>query len=214
MRTAAVVIGIGIIVVVAIGLSLGSRADHNSFGAKMMHDNAGYGATFCPMCGGPWHNPMNWDGRVPSTLPRPQNREWVNRLREILTREKLSLAQYSKDEDKFNIRMPYMMIIPQERDHIEWIEDLFKAYGLSTDGKVPSLRKSGSIREAYRIGMNLEAELIPRYKWLIKNAEDDTTKKVLDTILFQTRMHFTMFAHVWEMGHMGKSGMGRMHGMH
>jgi rubrerythrin len=213
--TTAIITGIAAVIAGVVGLSImyGYVNKRSTLGVNRrgsIPNDPKLGVTRCPMCGGPWQNPMNWDGRIPDKLPRPQNREWENRLKVILTREKLSLAQYSEDEAKFNVRMPYMMIIPQERDHIEWIEALFKAYGVSSDGKVPSVKKSESVRNAYQIGMNLEAELIQRYTWLIKNAEDDTTKKVLDTILFQTRMHYTMFAHVLEMQHMGMPGMGGM----
>ena len=69
--------------------------------------------------------------RVPETLPTPKSHEWLNNLREILSLERLSRVQYQTDEDKFHVYRPYMMIIPQEENHIYWITQLFTAYGLS-----------------------------------------------------------------------------------
>lgn len=218
----AVLIGVAAILVGMVGLSLVlSRANgRNAVGSNRyddyMHDDSDDmgmmgGGMGCPMCGGPWQNPRNWDGRIPGRLPQPKNREWEKRLQATLTLEKLSLAQYSADEGKFRVRMPYMMIIPQERNHIDWIGRLFSAYGVAPDGEVPPVEKSESVRGAYRIGRNLEADLIPRYTWLIQNAGDDTTKRVLDTILFQTRMHYMMFTHVLEMRDMGMPGMDGMY---
>lgn len=95
------------------------------------------------------------------------------------------------------------MILPQEERHIEWISGLFKAYGLPSDGKVLPVKRSASVEQAYEIGRGLEADLILRYVWLIRNAPDDTTKRVLDTILLQSRIHYAMFSHALEMGGMG-----------
>jgi len=155
----------------------------------------------CPMCGGPMRG--GWNGTIPDKLPQPKDKEWISRLRAILTLEKLSQAQYAADRDKYHVGMPYMMIIPQEVNHIDWIGRLFAAYGLKSDGKTPAVKKSDSITQAYEIGRNLEADLIPKYVWLIQNGEDKTTKQVLDSILVQTRMHHMMFTHALEMGGMG-----------
>ena len=46
------------------------------------------------------------------------------------------LAQYRRfQEEKFNAYMPYMMVISQEENHIDWIGQLFAAYGLTSDGE-------------------------------------------------------------------------------
>ena len=57
------------------------------------------------------------------------------------------------------------------------------------------LRETNSGREALETGMKLEAELIPQYEWLIQNAYNDSVKEILNEILYQTRMHYTMFQH-------------------
>ena len=92
-----------------------------------------------------------WDSlEIPSKLPAPKNAEWVEKLREILTLEKQSLAQYQADQEKFNAHMPYVMIIPQEENHIEWIGQLFKAYGLPSDGKVSPVVQTGTLTQSLR----------------------------------------------------------------
>ena len=93
-------------------------------GPGMMGGYGGYGMG--PGMMGGWID-------VPAKLPAPKNMEWVQKLREILTLEKQSLVQYQADQEKFNAYMPYMMVIPQEENHIDWIEQLFKAYGLPAD---------------------------------------------------------------------------------
>jgi len=109
---------------------------------------------------------------VPAKLPVPKNAEWVQKLREILTLEKQSLAQYQAEQEKFNAYMPYMMIIPQEENHIEWIGQLFKAYGLPSEVKVSPVVQTGTLTEAYELSAKLETDLLPRYEWLVKKAED------------------------------------------
>jgi hypothetical protein len=141
---------------------------------------------------------------IPEELPTPQSRNWLNNLREVLSLERLSLVQYQTDEDKFHVYRPYMMIIPQEANHIEWITALFGAYGLSAAGPTPAIRRSQTITQAYEIAMGLEADLAPRYEWLIDNAEDGNSGQVLNTILYQTRMHYRMFSMALRMG----GGMG------
>jgi hypothetical protein len=171
----------------------------------------------CPLCGGPWYNTNGWNGTIPEKLPKPQSAEWVDKLQDILARERLSQVQYEADSRKYNAHMPYMMIIPQEADHIQWITGLFNAYGIKPEAKTPEIEKSSSLEDAYSIGQSLESELILRYEWLISNAEDETSKQVLDTILLQTRMHQAMFTHALQMQGMGmgsRGGMGHgpMHG--
>ena len=123
--------------------------------------------------------------RVPETLPTPNSHQWLNNSREVLSLERLSLVQYQTDEDKFHVYRPYMMIIPQEENHIQWITQLFTAYGLSAAGLTPTIRRSQTITQAYEVAMGLEADLMPRYEWLITNAEDRNTDQVLTSILAQ-----------------------------
>jgi hypothetical protein len=157
-------------------------------GPGMMGGYGGYG-----MMGG-WID-------VPAKLPAPKNTEWVQKLKEILALEKQSLAQYQTDQEKFNAYMPYMMVIPQEENHIEWIEQLFKAYGLSADVKAAPVVDNKSLTEAYQLSTKMESDLLPRYEWLVKKAEDRDTSQVLNTILIQSRYHLVMFEHALRMGH-------------
>ena len=169
----------------------------------------GYG-----MMGGDWFE-------VPVKLPAPKNSEWVQKLREILTLEKESLAQYQTDQEKFNAYMPYMMVIPQEENHVEWIGQLFAAYGLTADVKTPRVMDNKTLTDAYELSVKLENDLLPRYEWLIKKAEDRDTAQVLNGILIQSRWHLVMFDHALRMGHgygysrgwgMGSGMMGRGYG--
>ena len=159
-----------------------------------------------------------WDWvDIPSKLPAPKNAEWVQKLNEILAMEKQSLAQYQADQEKFNAYMPYMMIIPQEENHIEWIGQLFKAYGLPSDGTVSPVVQSGTLTDAYQLSVKMEADLLPRYEWLVKNAGDRDSAQALNTILIQSRWHMVMFEHAIRMGHgygfsRGPGMMGRDYG--
>ncbi len=155
---------------------------------------------------------------VPTKLPTPKSTEWVQQLKAILALEKESLAQYQTDQEKFNAHMPYMMVIPQEENHIEWIEQLFKAYGLPADGKTVPVVDNKTLVDAYGLSAKMENDLITRYEWLVKNAEDRDTAQVLNAILLQSRWHLAMFEHARRMGHgygysrgsgmMGGYGMG------
>jgi len=174
----------------------------------------GYGYGMGPgMMGG-------WDSvDIPSKLPAPKNVEWVQKLREILTLEKQSLAQYQADQEKFNAYMPYMMVIPQEENHISWIEQMFEAYGLPSDGKISPVVQTGTLTEAYNLGAKVETDLLPRYEWLVKNAGDRDSAQALNTILIQSRWHLVMFEHAIRMGHgygfsrgQGRTGWGMMGG--
>jgi len=138
---------------------------------------------------------------IPAKLPAPKNTEWVQKLREILTLEKESLVQYQTDQEKFNAYMPYIMVIPQEENHIAWIDQLFAAYGLPAEGKVPPVVENKTLTEAYELSVKLETDLLPRYEWLVKKAEDRDTAQVLNTILLQSRWHLVMFDHALRMGH-------------
>jgi uncharacterized membrane protein len=178
----------------------------------------GYG--YGPGGGGGWGmGPgMMWGGGwidIPSKLPSPKSAEWVQRLRDILVIEKESLAQYESDADKYDAYMPYGMVIPQEENHIDWLEQLFGAYGLPPDGKLPQIIQTKSLTQAFELAVKLEAELLPKYEWLVKNAEDQDTAGVLDTILLQSRWHWAMFQHAlaWAPGYgQGKYGRGQGRG--
>jgi hypothetical protein len=148
------------------------------------------------------------DVSIPDKLSKPKNEEWISKLKQILAQEQLSQAQYEADSKKYQINMPYMMVIPQEGNHIEWIKKLFGAYGLKHDVKTPSLKETKTLTQAYENARDLEKKLMPQYVWLINKAEDNTTKEVLDTILLQTRIHYTMFDHALQMGWMKGQGMG------
>ncbi|MCE5322391.1 hypothetical protein LLG46_03630 [bacterium] len=185
----------------AIGLAIVLLCTSTS--AQMGGGMMGGGGMMCPMCGGTGRIPNGWNGQIPDKLPYPKSAEWIARLKAIFALEKLSQAQYTADEDKYHVRMPYMMIIPQEQNHITWIGGLFKAYGIAPGVETPPVKKSESVRQAYEIGRDIEAQSIPKYVWLIKNTDNKTTRQVLDTVLMQTRMHHMMFTHVLEMGEMG-----------
>lgn len=163
----------------------------------------GYSGGQCPMCGGAWQTPQNWNGNIPSKLPRPENQDWINKLQQVFALEEYSKVQYQADEQKYRRRMPYWRIIPQETRHIEWISGLFKAYGIPANGKVSPVKQTASIEEAYALGKSLEANVIQRYVWLIRNTKDETSQQVLETILLQSRMHYMMFSHALDMGGMG-----------
>jgi hypothetical protein len=151
---------------------------------------------------------------IPDKLQEPKNKKWINKLKQILALEKLSQVQYEADSRKYQTYMPYRMVIPQESNHIEWINKLFAAYGLTSDVKVKPVKETTTLTQAYKNARELEKNLIPQYEWLIKNAEDNTTKEVLDTILLQTRMHYTIFDHALQMGWMGGQSMGHGGMMH
>ena len=138
---------------------------------------------------------------VPAKLPAPNNAEWVQKLRDILTLEKQSLVQYQADQEKFNAYMPYVMVIPQEENHVEWIGQLFEAYGLHAEGKTEPIVENKTLPEAYELSVKMESDLLPRYEWLVKKTEDRDTAQVLNAILIQSRWHLVMFEHASRMGH-------------
>jgi hypothetical protein len=162
-------------------------------GYGMMGGYGGYGMGY-GMMGGGWID-------VPAKLPAPKNIEWIQKLREILTLEKQSLAQYQTDQEKFNAYMPYMMVIPQEENHIEWIGQLFKAYGLPADAMTAPVAANKTLEGAYELSVKMESDLLPRYEWLVKKAEDRDTADVLNAILIQSRWHLAMFEQALRMGH-------------
>ena len=143
---------------------------------------------------------------VPQKLPIPKNKEWVGKLQEILVLERLSYEQYAADADKYNTYMPYRMVIPQEQDHVMTIERLFAAYGFPAGGKPAAVQDTKSLEEAYQLCVKMERDLIPRYEWLIRNAEDRDTAGILNELLIQTRYHLAMFEHALQVG--GRHGGG------
>jgi rubrerythrin len=145
---------------------------------------------------------------VPDKLPTPKSQEWTQKLQDVLALERLSYAQYTADVEKFNAYMPYMMVIPQEEDHIRAIDRLFSAYGLPTAGKQAAIMETKTITEALELCVKMEKDLIPRYEWLVKNAGDRTSAGIINEILLQTRYHLTMFEHALRMG--GSMGPGMM----
>ena len=197
-----------ILLILALAFSLGTSTVQSQSG------RGGYGSGMRPGYG---MGPGMMEGwvEVPSKLPAPINAEWVQKLREILTLEKQSLTQYQADQEKFNAYMPYTMVIPQEENHVEWIGQMFEAYGLPAEGKTEPVVDNKTLPEAYELSVKMENDLLPRYEWLVKTAEDRDTAQVLNSILIQSRWHLVMFEHALRMGHgYGYSrGSGMMGGM-
>jgi len=147
---------------------------------------------------------MMWGGQdidIPSKLATPKNKEWIEKLKEIYSLEKQSLAQYEADQEKYNAYMPYMMVIPQEEDHVRWIGQLFASYSMVADVKVHPVAETKSLKNAYEFCLKMEGDLLPRYEWLVKNAEDRNSAEVLNYILIQSRHHYVMFEHALQMGY-------------
>jgi hypothetical protein len=164
------------------------------------------GMGHCPMCGQQWDGRYGGEMQIPGNLPKPEE-AWLQRLSDVMGREKLSEKQYVKDSRKYNLRMPYMRVIPDEENHIAWIGGLFQAFGETYANDAPPVKNTASPEEAYRVAMELEQELVPDYEWMIRNASDEQTRQIIETILFQTRMHYTMFQHALNMGGMMRHGM-------
>lgn len=187
-----------------IGLSFGVREGMGQMGPGMMGPGYGYGHGMGPGMMGGWVD-------VPDRLPTPKNAEWVQKLREVLVLEKKSYVQYTADAEKYNAAMPYMMVIPQEEDHVQLIARLFLAYGLKADGKPETALETKSLKEAFELCAKMEQDLIPRYVWLVQKAEDRDSAQIINHILIQTRWHLAMFEHALGMGGygMGPGMMGR-----
>ena len=139
---------------------------------------------------------------IPDQIDRPKDEKWIALLEDVLSLEEHSKKQYEVDRDEFNANMPYRMVIPQEENHIRWIKELFKAYALAPLAKELPVGKAESLSQAYENAMQLEEDLVPKYEQLITNAEDKYSRRVLGTILLQTRMHYVMFSHALDMGGM------------
>lgn len=140
---------------------------------------------------------------IPRSLPAPKDKDWQHQLLEALALEKLSLVQYSTDESRYGVMMPYEMIIPQERNHIDWIQALFKAYRLESSVKTPQVENTTSLIDAYQVAARLESNLITRYEHLIQGPIDNESRQVLNTLLSQTQMHYMMFSRMSNGGGMG-----------
>jgi rubrerythrin len=138
---------------------------------------------------------------IPDKLPTPKSQEWLNKLRDILSLEKLSVAQYSADQAKFQDRQSYAKILRQGNWHVTWITSLLKSYGVPAEAQTPAITPTNSLKQALEVSLKLKTDLIPQYEWLIKNAEDKTSARVLTTILQQTRAHRQSFQrHVQMLG--------------
>ncbi len=156
---------------------------------------------------------------VPGNLPAPKNTEWIEKLREVLLLEEKSYAQYTADAEKYNAAMPYMMVIPQEEEHINLIEEMFEAYGINSGANHQAAVETKNLQEALQLCARMEEELIPRYEWLVQHAGDLDSAKILSGILLQTRWHLAMFQHALGLrGHgmgpgmmMGRGGYGMGH---
>jgi|GEM_PF-1509395 len=178
-------------------LSLANSAEAQMHGHGM--NDGGPMDEYCPMCGHYWNGGYQDRMFIPQKFPELKNKEWLEDLQNVLSLEKQSKLQYEADSEKFQIRRPYMMVIPQENYHINWISDLLKAYDASTDVQVPEVRSSESLEKAYERAMDLESDLMEKYEKLIQTAENERVREILSLILFQTRMHYTMFKHASSM---------------
>jgi hypothetical protein len=149
--------------------------------------------TPCPLCGQPWRGQVDPEMAIPEKLPTPQNQFWISKLSRALALEKLAKAQYEADQKKFGITNPYRFIIPQIDQHITWINKLFAAYGLAAEEKSASLKTPDTILQAFKNGKKLETDIARQYEWLLNEAEDKITKRVLNTMLTKTNLDIIMF---------------------
>ncbi len=81
-------------------------------------------------------------------------------------------------------------MIAHEEDHVKWLTQLFKAYGLPADSETLPVVKTRSLEHALEVGRNLEKDLFPHFEWLIANAEEPVSRYVLHVIFHQTEMHY------------------------
>lgn len=156
----------------------------------------------CPVCGQAVQGHPVGTVNVPNKLARPKNRQWLDKLKSALLTEKLSLSQYQADGKKYGDPLPYLLATPQEKEHIDWLGKLLAAYGLSSElKKIPFLpsQPTKNIDQAYGLAEKLKADLIPNYEWLIKTAGDRTARALLENLLLQTRLQYTMFNHFRQM---------------
>jgi len=136
-------------------------------------------------------SPLATKVNIPDKLPIPKNEEFIRRLREGLAFDRLAKAQYEADKGKYPVKPnPYANLIAQEDDHVKWLTQLFKAYGLPADSETLPVIKTRSFEHAREVGRKLEKDLFPLYAWLIANAEEPVSRSVLHVILHQTEMHY------------------------
>lgn len=147
--------------------------------------------------------------KVPPKLPAPKSGEWVQKLRDVLAMEKSALAQFQADQETFNAFMPYMMAISQTEQHVLWLGQLLLAYGLASDGKASPAMAHATVQAAYEAGVKLNVDLLPRYEWLVKHAEDRQSAGILNSILLRSRMQLVMFEHAARVGYGYGYGMMR-----
>ncbi len=157
----------------------------------------------CGVAGaGMWQDWTDKQVKVPARLSAPKDAEWRGKLQTILSEEKLTLVQYAHNRDKYKVVMPYKTIIPQEYNHVRWLEQLLAAYGLKAklgEKAVTKVAPSTTLAEALRDDRQLEVDLIVRYQWLIKHAPDSASRDLLGTLLLQTRIHYVLFDHALAM---------------
>jgi hypothetical protein len=147
----------------------------------------------CPLCGQPFRGQGALEIAIPDKLPTPKNQFWLSKLRRVLAMEKLAKDQYEADQKKLGITNPYRYIIPQIDQHVTWINKLFAAYGLAADEKPTSLQTPDTVLQAFKNGKKLETDLARQYEWLLNEAEDKITKRVLNALLTQTNLDIVMF---------------------
>ncbi len=121
--------------------------------------------------------------------------EWLTILDKVLTLEKFSLSQYETDAEGLNISMPYRTVIPEKQGNIETLAGLFTMQGASPEGKPARAVKSGSINQAYRLGIRMEKDLITYYEWLIRNAENREAGAALKDLQARSRSNLKLFEH-------------------
>ena len=164
----------------------------STFGQEMKEDK-------CPLCGQPWQERAELEVVIPKKLPTPKNQLWISKLREALRMAKLAKAQDEANQKKFGISDPYLHIIPQIDHHIAWISKLFLAYGLPANGELSQIETSATIVKALEDGKKFASDLATQYEWLLGHAEDKDTRRVLNFMLTQTKLHVVIFDNVIRM---------------
>ncbi len=156
----------------------------------------GLGEHPCPLCGQPWRGKADPEVAIPEKLPVPKNQEWVGKLQQVLIMAKRAKVQDEAEQRKFGITNPYRYMIPQITHHIDLISKLFAAYGLPPDGKPAAIRPSSKVLQALENGKRLAVDIAAQYEWLLNHSEEKNTKKVLNSILTQTKVHYLMIDNV------------------
>lgn len=159
------------------------RQRHNSF--------------ICPVCARTWNGRSRRLTSIPRELSIPDDKEWLVRLQEALAGEMLARDQFEADQHRLTTSFPYPLVLPQEYEHIRTLEELLNAYGISRAVAVPDIRLHETDRQACAFAMVFKAEMIPRYEWLMENAEHDAARKTIEEILLRTRLHHALFQHAY-----------------